>query len=54
MGVFHDLFQPQRTDVLAARLAEYTLAGMDSGILFVSLRRSGGTEELLCTVIFLV
>ncbi len=36
MGVFHDLFQPQREDALRARLAEYTPAGMDVGILFAS------------------
>ena len=36
MGVFHDLFQPQRTDNLRARLAEYTPAGSDAGIFFVT------------------
>jgi len=36
MGVFHDLFQPQREANLRARLDEYTPAGMDVGILFVS------------------
>ena len=36
MGVFHDLFQPQRTANLRARLNEYTPAGMDVGIIFVS------------------
>ena len=36
MGVFHDLFQPQREDALRAGLAEYTPAGMDVGILFAS------------------
>ena len=35
MGVFHDLFQPQREANLRARLDEYTPAGMDAGILFV-------------------
>jgi len=34
MGVFHDLFQPQREANLNARLSEYTPAGMDVGILF--------------------
>jgi len=36
MGVFHDLFQPQRQVNLAARLEEYTPAGMDAGIIFVT------------------
>jgi hypothetical protein len=36
MGVFHDLFQPQREANLRARLEEYTPAGMDAGIIFVS------------------
>ncbi len=36
MGVFHDLFQPQREANLYARLQEYTPAGMDVGILFAS------------------
>lgn len=36
MGVFHDLFQPQREANLRARLAEYTPAGMDAGVLFAS------------------
>ncbi len=36
MGVFHDLFQPQRQANLAARLEEYTPAGMDAGIIFVT------------------
>jgi hypothetical protein len=34
MGVFHDLFQPQREANLRARLAEFTPAGMDAGIIF--------------------
>ena len=33
MGVFHDLFNPQRTTNLLARLDEYTPAGMDPGII---------------------
>jgi hypothetical protein len=34
MGVFHDLYQPQRADALRTRLAEFTPAGMDVGLLF--------------------
>ncbi|MGH8763846.1 MAG: hypothetical protein ACREUR_11580 [Nitrosospira sp.] len=34
LGVFHDLFNPQRTANLRARLDEYTPAGMEAGILF--------------------
>lgn len=33
LGVFHDLFQPQRKANLRARLDEYTPAGMDVGII---------------------
>lgn len=36
MGVFHDLYQPQRAANLAARLEEYTPAGTDAGIIFAS------------------
>ena len=36
MGAFHDLFQPQREANLRARLAEYTPAEMDVGIIFVT------------------
>lgn len=36
MGAFHDLFQPQREDNLRLRLAEYTPAGSDAGILFAT------------------
>jgi hypothetical protein len=36
MGVFHDLFNPQREANLRARLEEYTPAGTDAGILFAS------------------
>jgi hypothetical protein len=36
MGVFHDLFQPQREANLRARLDEYTPAGTDAGIIFAS------------------
>ncbi len=36
MGVFHDLYQPQRAANLRARLDEYTPAGMDAGIIYAS------------------
>jgi hypothetical protein len=36
IGVFHDLFQPQRQANLTARIEEYTPAGMDAGIIFVT------------------
>ncbi|MFI0487113.1 hypothetical protein [Actinomadura sp. 9N215] len=36
MGVFHDLYQPQRADALRARLAEYTPADTDTGLIFVT------------------
>jgi hypothetical protein len=36
MGAFHNLFQPQRTAILQARLSEYTPADMNAGILFAS------------------
>jgi hypothetical protein len=36
LGVFHDLFQPQREANLGARLEEYVPAGMDTGIIFVT------------------
>lgn len=36
MGVFHDLYQPQRTADLRLRLDEYTPAGMSAGIIFAS------------------
>lgn len=36
MGVFHDLYQPQRAANLRARLEEYTPAGMDSGIIYAT------------------
>ncbi|MEU9958248.1 hypothetical protein [Streptomyces sp. NPDC050982] len=35
-GAFHDLYRPQREDSLRARLAEYTPAGTDAGIFFVT------------------
>jgi len=36
MGVFHDLFQPQREANLRARLDQYTPAGTDAGVIFAS------------------
>lgn len=36
MGVFHDLYQPQRAANLRARLDEYSPAGMDAGIIYVA------------------
>ncbi len=36
MGVFHDLYQPQRAANLRSRLDEYTPAGMDAGIILAS------------------
>ena len=36
MGVFHDLYQPQRDANLRARLDEYTPAGIDAGIIYAS------------------
>ena len=36
MGVYHDLYRPQRAANLLARLQEYTPAGMDAGIIYVS------------------
>ncbi len=36
MGAFHDLYQPQREANLRARLDEFTPAGMDAGLIFVS------------------
>jgi hypothetical protein len=36
MGVFHDLFQSQREANLRARLAEYTPAGVDVGVIWAS------------------
>ncbi|OAI56721.1 hypothetical protein AYO49_03680 [Verrucomicrobiaceae bacterium SCGC AG-212-N21] len=34
MGAFHDLFQPQREASLRVRLAEYTPANADAGVIF--------------------
>jgi hypothetical protein len=36
MGVFHDLFQPQRLDNLRARLEQFTPAGMTSGVVLIN------------------
>jgi hypothetical protein len=36
MGVFHDLYQPQREANLSARLNEYTPADMNAGIIYAS------------------
>ncbi|MFL6215074.1 MAG: hypothetical protein ACJ74J_14415 [Blastocatellia bacterium] len=36
MGVFHDLFQPQRANNLRARLDQYMPAGMEAAIIFSS------------------
>jgi hypothetical protein len=36
MGVWHDLYEPQREANLAVRLAEYVPAGTDAGILFAN------------------
>jgi hypothetical protein len=36
MGVFHELYQPQREANLRARLDDYTPAGMETGIIYVS------------------
>jgi hypothetical protein len=36
MGVFHDLYQPQRAANLQRRLEEYTPIGMDAGIIYAS------------------
>jgi hypothetical protein len=36
MGVFHDLYQPQRAANLRARLDEYTPVGLEAGIIYAS------------------
>jgi hypothetical protein len=36
MGAFHNLYQPQRAANLRTRMSEYTPAGSDAGIIFVS------------------
>ena len=36
MGVFHDLFQPQREAHLRARLVEYLRLGLEAGVFYES------------------
>ncbi|MEL7004395.1 MAG: hypothetical protein AAFN93_16900 [Bacteroidota bacterium] len=36
MGVFHNLYQPQRAENLRTRLNEYTPAEMETGIFYVN------------------
>jgi hypothetical protein len=36
MGVFHDLFQPQRDASLRVRLEEFVPAGSDVGVIYVT------------------
>ncbi|WP_158891561.1 hypothetical protein [Amycolatopsis anabasis] len=36
LGVYHDLFQPQRADNLRARLLEFSPAGTDTGIVYAT------------------
>ena len=36
MGVFHDLYQPQREQYLATRLDDYLRFGLEAGVLFAS------------------
>jgi hypothetical protein len=36
MGVFHDLYQPQREELLRTRLDEYVPAGTEAGIIYVN------------------
>jgi len=36
LGAFHDLFQPQREDNLSERLAEFSPAATDAGIIYVT------------------
>lgn len=48
MGVFHELYQPQRETNLRTRLDDYTPAGMETGIIYVELyqpRRKDDTPE---------
>jgi hypothetical protein len=48
MGVFHELYQPQRETNLRTRLDDYTPAGMQTGIIYVELyqtRRQDDTPE---------
>ena len=34
MGVFHDLFQPQRESNIRARLREYLRFGLEAGVFY--------------------
>jgi hypothetical protein len=36
MGAYHNLYQPQREAILAARLDEFTPADAEAGILFAN------------------
>lgn len=36
LGVYHDLYEPQREALLRQRVEEYTPAGMDAGLVFVT------------------
>jgi hypothetical protein len=36
MGVYHDLYEPQRAALLRQRLQEFTPAGMDAGLIFIT------------------
>jgi hypothetical protein len=36
MGVYHDLFEPQRADLLRRRLDEFTPAGFDAGLFWAT------------------
>ncbi len=47
MGAFHDLFQPQRGANLRVRLDEYTVAGMDAGIIYADYNLGGEHERRL-------
>jgi len=48
MGVFHDLFQPQREANLRARLEEYAPAGMNCGIIWAEgfCKPDNNTKEI--------
>jgi hypothetical protein len=36
MGVYHDLFEPQRSDAVRAALSDYVPAGMEAGLFFAT------------------
>jgi hypothetical protein len=36
MGVYHDLYEPQRLANLTARIAEHTPAGMNSAVILAT------------------